>query len=41
VWDNLNTHICGAMAELAAARDWPTLYQLPAYAHELNPGGEQ
>jgi hypothetical protein len=37
VWDNLNTHISAAMAELAAARDWLTVFQLPAYAHELNP----
>jgi putative transposase len=26
-----------ARAELTAARDWLTVYQLPAYAHELNP----
>ena len=26
-----------AMAELIAARDWLTVYQLPAYASELNP----
>ena len=25
------------MAELNAARDWLTVYQLPPYAHELNP----
>ena len=25
------------MAELIAARDWLTVYQLPPYAHELNP----
>ena len=25
------------MAELVAARDWLTVYQLPPYAHELNP----
>ncbi len=37
VWDNLNTHISGPMAELIAARDWLTVYQLPPYAHELNP----
>jgi putative transposase len=37
VWDNLNAHISAAMAELAAARDWLTLYRLPPYAHELNP----
>jgi len=37
VWDNLNTHVSAAMAELAAARDWLTVFQLPPYAHELNP----
>jgi transposase len=37
VWDNLNAHVSGAMSELVAARDWLTVYQLPPYAHELNP----
>jgi transposase len=37
VWDNLNAHFSAAMAELAAARDWLTVYRLPPYAHELNP----
>ena len=37
VWDNLNSHVSAAMAELAAARDWLTVCQLPPYAHELNP----
>jgi putative transposase len=37
VWDNLNSHVSGVMAELTAARDWLTVYQLPAYTHELNP----
>jgi transposase len=37
VWDNLNAHVSAAMAELIAARGWLTIYQLPAYAHELNP----
>ena len=37
VWDNLNTHVSAAMAELIAARDWLTVCQLPPYAHELNP----
>ncbi len=37
VWDNLNTHVSAAMGELAAARDWLRVYQLPPYAHELNP----
>jgi transposase len=37
VWDNLNTHVSGLMAELVTARDWLTVYRLPPYAHELNP----
>ena len=37
VWDNSNTHLSVAMARLAGARDWLTIYQLPPYAHELNP----
>jgi putative transposase len=37
VWDNLNSHVSTAMAELLQARDWLTAYQLPPYAHELNP----
>jgi transposase len=37
VWDNLSTHTSRAMAELIAARLWLTVYQLPAYAPELNP----
>ena len=37
VWDNLNTHVSGVMRELAAARDWLTVFRLPAYASELNP----
>ena len=37
VWDNLNSHVSATMAELVAARDWLTVYQLPPYAHELNP----
>jgi DDE superfamily endonuclease len=37
VWDNLNVHISGVMAELIAARDWLRVYRLPPYAHELNP----
>jgi len=37
VWDNSNTHVSAAMTELAAARDWLTVFQLPPYAHELNP----
>jgi transposase len=37
VWDNLNTHISGVMADLIDARDWLTVFRLPAYASELNP----
>ena len=37
VWDNLNCHVSAAMAELITARDWLTVFQLPPYAHELNP----
>ena len=37
VWDNLNTHVSGAMGERVSARDWLRVYQLPPYAHELNP----
>jgi transposase len=37
VWDNLNTHVSKAMRELVAARDWLTVFQLPAYASDLNP----
>ena len=37
MWDNLNSHVSAAMAEMAAARDWLTVFQLPPYAHELNP----
>jgi transposase len=36
-WADLTTHTSAAMAELAAARDWLTIFQLPPYAHELNP----
>jgi len=37
IWDNLNTHVSRAMGDLIAARDWLTIYRLPAYASELNP----
>ena len=37
VWDGLNTHVSGAMADLVAARDWLTVFRLPPYAPELNP----
>ena len=37
IWDNLNSHVSAAMTELVVARDWLTVFQLPPYAHELNP----
>ncbi|GAA3410630.1 hypothetical protein GCM10018952_15950 [Streptosporangium vulgare] len=37
VGDNVNTHISRAMQSYIAARDWLTVYRLPAYALELNP----
>jgi putative transposase len=37
VWDGLNTHTSRAMRELIAGRTWLTVFQLPAYAPELNP----
>jgi len=37
IWDNLNTHVSRVMADLIAARDWLTVYQLPPHASELNP----
>jgi DDE superfamily endonuclease len=37
VWDNLGRHLCPAMREFIDAHDWLTVYQLPAYAPELNP----
>lgn len=36
-WDRLNTHVFHAMRELIAARDWLTVYTLPAYAPDLSP----
>jgi DDE superfamily endonuclease len=37
-WDNLNTHISGAMRTmLQAHRDWLTVVQMPSYAPDLNP----
>jgi hypothetical protein len=37
VWDGLNTHTSRAMRELISARRWLTVFQLPAYAPEMNP----
>ena len=37
IWDNLNTHVSGAMKEFTGTHpDWLTVIQLPAYAPELN-----
>ena len=38
VWDNLNTHVSGVMADLIAARDWLTVFRLPAYASRAESG---
>ncbi|MEV0907290.1 transposase [Streptomyces hokutonensis] len=37
VWDNLNTHLAAGTRRYIAERDWLTVYQLPAYAPDLNP----
>jgi hypothetical protein len=37
VWDNMPTHTSRATRQLIAACPWLTMYQLPAYAPELNP----
>jgi transposase len=37
VWDNLPTHLSRRMRQLIESRSWLTVYQLPAYAPELNP----
>lgn len=37
VWDNLGGHTSAAMRTLIASRAWLRVYQLPAYAPELNP----
>ncbi|MGW2770765.1 transposase, partial [Streptomyces sp. NPDC001275] len=36
VWDRLNTHVSHTMRALVEARDWLTVFTLPAYAPELN-----
>lgn len=36
VWDRLTTHASQAMRDLIGARDWLTVFILPAYAPELN-----
>ena len=37
IWDNLGGHTSAAMRALIASRDWLCVFQLPAYAPELNP----
>ncbi|HEV3292959.1 MAG TPA: transposase [Streptosporangiaceae bacterium] len=37
VWDNLPTLVSRAMRQLIAARAWLTVFQLPAYAPDMNP----
>jgi DDE superfamily endonuclease len=37
IWDNLHSHRSVAMRALIATRPWLRVYQLPAYAPELNP----
>jgi transposase len=37
-WDNLNIHLASELADFAAEnKDWLRVYQLPAYAPDLNP----
>ncbi|GAA4982723.1 hypothetical protein GCM10025734_04190 [Kitasatospora paranensis] len=36
VWHRLNTHVSHAMRDLIGAREWLTVFILPAYAPELN-----
>lgn len=37
-WDNLNVHLAPELAEFAAQNsEWLRVFQLPAYAPELNP----
>ncbi|MEU7991102.1 transposase, partial [Streptosporangium canum] len=37
VWDNDRRHLSAVMRVLIEARPWLTVFQLPAYALELNP----
>ncbi|MDX2710008.1 transposase, partial [Streptomyces sp. PA03-6a] len=37
VWDNVGLHLSRAMRAWITARDWLTVFQLPAYAPDLNP----
>ncbi|MGN9846918.1 transposase [Nonomuraea sp. H19] len=37
-WDNLNVHLAQELADFAAGnKDWLRVFQMPAYAPELNP----
>ncbi|GAA3476132.1 hypothetical protein GCM10018966_006590 [Streptomyces yanii] len=37
VRDRLNTHVSRTMGELIEAREWLTVFLLPAYSPDLNP----
>ena len=37
IWDNVGLHLSRAMRAWTQARDWLTVYQLLAYAPDLNP----
>ena len=37
IWDNLNTHLTAGMRRFIDARQWLTVFQLPAYSPDLNP----
>jgi DDE superfamily endonuclease len=37
VWDNLGTHHSAKIRQAIAGRPWLTVFELPAYAPELNP----
>jgi putative transposase len=37
VWDNLTAHVSARMRRYITGRTWLTVFQLPAYAPELNP----
>ncbi|RDI58967.1 IS630 family transposase [Nocardia pseudobrasiliensis] len=37
VWDNVNSHLTDGMRRFIAGHDWLSVYQLPAYAPDLNP----
>ncbi|MFB7191209.1 transposase, partial [Streptomyces sp. NPDC056230] len=37
VWDRLNTHVSRTIRELIDAREWLTVFLLPAHSPDLNP----